>query len=317
MEIKNSKSNPVSKIFVSLFSVLLVWGFVVFPAQALTIEEILGNGSGTIVSSPVLNSNLSPKISAKSAVVLNQSTGEVLFQSNGDVPRVPASLVKLTTVLVALDTVPDWNANCYLNSSDQVGGVRLTFSKGYTYKLSDLLKSALVPSFNDAAHALARCSGISMEQFIIRMNEKVKQLGAWNTSFVEPTGLSVKNTTTALDIARIANAAFSTEKIRDITSQKSVVVCSVKPTKKCQTLRSTDELLGDQDVTVIAGKTGFLEEAGYNFTASVVDASGNYYITVVLGSTSKQARFTDSKNLWLFARDNFLSNHNLNLVSLK
>jgi D-alanyl-D-alanine carboxypeptidase len=238
MEIKNSKSNPVSKIFVSLFSVLLVWGFVVFPAQALTIEEILGNGSGTIVSSPVLNSNLSPKISAKSAVVLNQSTGEVLFQSNGDVPRVPASLVKLTTVLVALDTVPDWNANCYLNSSDQVGGVRLTFSKGYTYKLSDLLKSALVPSFNDAAHALARCSGISMEQFIIRMNEKVKQLGAWNTSFVEPTGLSVKNTTTALDIARIANAAFSTEKIRDITSQKSVVVCSVKPTKKCHNFQN-------------------------------------------------------------------------------
>lgn len=266
-----------------------------FVSANLRMEDI----APSVVQTFSLPANIS--LTAESAVVLNQITGETLYSERGNDLRIPASLTKLVTALVALDTVPNWNAKCTLNFTDRVGGVSLLYQQGYTYTLRDLLNASLVPSSNDATHALARCSGVSLDQFLLRMNEKVKQFGAWNTNFVEPTGLSSKNRSTAEDFAKIANAAFSTSQLREILQKPTVVVCGVSLTKKCQTLKSTNQLLADNELTMVAGKTGFLDESGYNFASSVRDRNGNYYIIVVLGSKSKDARFADSKKLLKFA----------------
>lgn len=277
---------------------LAIFGVILFSFQfanvtnaALQMSEI----------TPTFNIPLPINKTAKSSLVLNQVTGEVLYEENGDARHIPASLTKLVTALVALDIVPDWNARCRVSSEDQVGGVQMRFSQYYSYKLSDLLQASLVPSANDAAHAISRCSGIARDQFVVLMNEKVKQFGAFDSSFVEPTGLSEKNYTTARDFAKVANAALSTPRLRDILAKKSIYICGTSTVTNCQTLRNTNMLLGDSELSMVAGKTGFLEESGYNFASSSKDAGGHYYIVVVLGSDSKTARFQETKELWKFA----------------
>lgn len=238
-------------------------------------------------------------VTAKSVVVLNQTTGEVLYELGGTDVRTPASLVKLTTALVALDVITDWNATCTVGIADRVGGVQITKAdQAITYTLNSMLRAVLIPSANDAATALARCTGLSHTDFLARMQSKAVQLGATQTSFADTSGMLSVNRTTALDMAHIANAAFSTEIIRAITRVSTYRLCSVN--KQCQTLRNTNQLLKDKDLTTVAGKTGTLDGA-YNFAGSFRDAHGHYFVVVVLGGTTKDARFTEAKKLVTFA----------------
>lgn len=238
-------------------------------------------------------------VTAKSVVVLNQVNGEVLYELGGGDVRTPASLVKLTTVLVVLDVVSDWNATCTVGVADRVGGVQITKAdQAVTYTMHSLLRAVLVPSANDAATALARCSGLGHAEFLNRMQDKAARLGATQTSFVDTSGMSSANKTTALDMAHIANGAFSTETIRSITRLSSYRLCSVD--KQCRTLANTNQLLKDKDLTTVAGKTGTLDGA-YNFAGSFRDSRGHYFVVVVLGGTTKDARFAEAKRLVSFA----------------
>lgn len=241
-------------------------------------------------------------ITAKSVVVLNQVTGEVLYeQGSGDV-RVPASLVKLATVLVVLDTKPNLNKACAVSEQDRVGGVAITKTgETKTYTMNALLHATLIPSANDAATALARCTGLSREDFLARMNAKAREQGALNTRYVDFSGMSSSNTTTAFDVARIANAAFSTEKVRVVTRIQSYRLCALYG-GGCQVLRTTNQLLKDTELTTIAGKTGTLDGA-INFAGSFKDSQGHYFIVVVLGGSSKESRFTEAKQLVRFGSE--------------
>lgn len=238
-------------------------------------------------------------VTAKSAVVLNQITGEVLYEQGSSDVRVPASLVKLTTVLVVLDTQPDWNRVCTVGQGDRVGGVQIT-KTGQTasYTMQSLLYATLIPSANDAATSLARCTGLGHADFLARMNAKVRDQGALSTTFVDVSGIGSANTTTASDMAKIANAAFSTDRIRAITRLQSYRLCSVD--KQCQSLRNTNQLLKDKDLVTVAGKTGTLDGA-INFAGSFKDSHGHYFIVVVLGGSTKDSRFSEAKQLVQFA----------------
>lgn len=241
----------------------------------------------------------SASITAKAVIVLNQVTGDVLYEQGSNDVRIPASLVKLTTVLVVLDTNPDWNKVCTVSEQDRVGGVAITKSgTSMPYTMNNLLYATLMPSANDAATALARCTGLPHAEFLARMQTKAREQGALNTTYVDASGISSANTTTATDMARIANAAFSTEKVRSITRTQSYRLCTT--TGSCQTIRSTNPLLADKQLTTVAGKTGTLDGA-INFAGSFKDAKGHYFIVVVLGGSSKESRFTEAKELVQFA----------------
>lgn len=267
---------------------LLVIGALVFPtsAFALTIYDLQPRVEAATIT-------------AKAVMVLNQVTGDVLYEQGSKDVRVPASLVKLTTVLVVLDTQPDWNTVCTVGEQDRVGGVAITKAgTSVPYTMGNLLYATLMPSANDAATALARCTGLSHSEFLARMQAKAREQGALNTTYTDASGMSSANTTTAADIARIANAAFSTEKVRTITRTQSFRLCST--TGSCQTIRSTNPLLADKQLTTVAGKTGTLDGA-INFAGSFKDAKGHYFIVVVLGGSSKESRFTEAKELVQFA----------------
>lgn len=271
------------------FAVIVTILVLVFPtsAFALTIYDLQPRVAGE-------------SITAKSVAVLNQVTGELLYEQGASDLRVPASLVKLATVLVVLDTQPDWNRLCTVGQQDRVGGVSITKDgEQKTYTMQALLYATLIPSANDAATALARCTGLSQADFLSRMNAKAREQGALHTTYVDFSGMSNLNTTTALDVARVANAAFSTEKVRTVTRVQSYRLCATG-TGGCQTIRTTNQLLKDKDLTTIAGKTGTLDGA-INFAGSFKDASGHYLIVVVLGGSTKESRFTEAKQLVTFA----------------
>lgn len=279
-----------------IFFIFIIFTSVVpLSALALSVSDFTPQGQVAGASTFVTD--------AHAAVVLDQNTGQTLLSYNADTAWVPASLTKLLTSLVVLDTQPDMNRSCTIGAADEVGGARLAARSGSVYKLRDLLSATLVASANNAANAMADCVGMSREQFVVAMNEKSLLIGATHSTFFEPSGMDPRNQTTALDMAHIANVAFSTPTIANAAAQQRVSFSSVSKPKKYHVLKTTNKLFGDAELGVVAGKTGYLDEAQYNFATSAKDARGNYIITVVLGSPTKRGSFASTKTLALAAFD--------------
>ncbi len=244
------------------------------------------------------DSLISQSMSGHAAMVINQVTGDELYSSRANEQWVPASLTKLVTAQVVLDSHPDYNKLCDLNASHNVGGARLyTAASSVKYRLGDLFSASLVASANNATNALADCTGMARTDFVAKMNAKAVQLGATHSKFVDPAGISEFNYTTASDMAKIANAAFSTAAIRDLARPYKLTICAKSGPAKCHYLTNTNQLLTDPTLKVLIGKTGYLDESKYNFAGSFLNAKGQYVVTVVLGSPNKKASFDDTKKL--------------------
>jgi D-alanyl-D-alanine endopeptidase (penicillin-binding protein 7) len=167
----------------------------------------------------------------------------------------------------------------------------------------NIWRSTLVGSNNDTALALAHSSTLSHEQFVAAMNVKAKSMGLTRTHFVDPTGLSAQDVSSAEDLARIARAAFSRQEIVEATTMTEHVQETVDA-KFRTVVRTTNTLLFDKDIEVTAGKTGFIDEAGYCVVERVqVPGSKRNVIVVVLGTESDTDRFSEAKKLsqWAFA----------------
>ena len=153
-----------------------------FTSQALVIPK---DGSALAAMSG---------INAQAYEVMDVQSGQVLISKNPNMAWVPASLTKLVTALVVLDTKPNMNKSFAMATSDQVlgacsdGGACIRAKSGVKYTVGGLFHAALMPSANNAASALARSTGLSMADFVARMNQKAQSLGATNTHFNEPTG---------------------------------------------------------------------------------------------------------------------------------
>lgn len=238
-----------------------------------------------------------PGVSAQSYIALDAATGSVLYSYNADNLWRPASLTKLLAALVVLDEKVKMTSLVSMKTADEVGGSRLATKVGAQYTRTELLHASLMGSANNATNALARSTGLTKKQFVARMNAKAKALGASFVDFVEPTGISEDNRTTAQDYIKVARAAFANPVIADILT-KTKYTFSAKNNKKIKhTLGNTNKLLGDADIAMLGGKTGYIEESGYSFTARVKDKLGNDIIVLVFGSSSRPRQFTDTKLL--------------------
>jgi D-alanyl-D-alanine carboxypeptidase len=271
---------------IKIFILTLLTAALFFPgrSQALEMRELIAAESGF-------------QVTARSYVVVDKPTGQVVVSKNPELAWTPASLTKLVTALVVLDAKPQWNKQVAMIKGDEVGGARLATKAGVKYKVSDLFNASLIASANNATNALARSTGLTREQFVEKMNAKAKELGAANTAFVEPSGISEKNMTTAADYAKIAMAAFSHPQIRKTAQTKAYNFFSTNNKKYYHRLKNTNKLLGDLDFSILAGKTGYLDESRYNFSAEIQDKFGNDMIVVVLGSQSDGKQFQETKEL--------------------
>lgn len=130
-------------------------------------------------------------VSARSAVVMDARTGEVLFEKNADEKLQPASIVKVMTVMVAMDNMPYWRRFCASDSVTRVEPTLAGLKPGIRYRFKDMIKALLVKSANDAAVAVADAVAGSEKDFVRLMNEKARSLGMQNTNFMTASGLPV------------------------------------------------------------------------------------------------------------------------------
>ncbi|HBW73653.1 MAG: Peptidase S11 D-alanyl-D-alanine carboxypeptidase 1 [Candidatus Magasanikbacteria bacterium GW2011_GWA2_45_39] len=254
-------------------------------------------------------SSFQKEITAQSALVIDSASNAVLFKKNIDEVRPIGSITKLITALTVIDLKPNWNELVTIESKDGTQGP-LVVQTGDVVSIGDLLRVGLVASSNNAISALTRSTGLTREDFVVRMNEKAAALGLSASHFVEPTGLDKENKSTASDVARLVSAAFAEEEIRRITSMTSYKF-RVRNTNKMRVARSTDLLLSTSGFArtaiarVVGGKTGFIDEAGYCFAMEAEGTKKQRLIVVVLGSHDHWSRFAEAADLAAWAFKNF------------
>ncbi|MBU1130688.1 serine hydrolase [Patescibacteria group bacterium] len=253
------------------------------------------------------NNSLGMAVSAASAIVIDKESGMALWQKNPESARPVASITKLLTALVFLDNNPGWDEVVTIQPSDYREGGQIRVYTGEKITIRDLFNAMLVVSSNNAAMALVRSTGLSEEEFVIAMNQKARELGMSQSVFLEPTGLEPGNISTISDIVKLAQAAFSKDEIKWATSQKQYTY-SVLNVDRNYTLDNTNKLLNSY-LDIRAGKTGYLEEAGYCLISEVKGPSEQSVIVAVLGSQSEADRFQDLKALSQWSFDNYIWEH--------
>lgn len=246
-----------------------------------------------------------------SAIVMVPRTRQVLYAYQPDQSHPAASLTKLANALVFVKRNPSWNRVATLAAQDEVGGGRLRVRTGARMTVQDMFFSTITASANNTATALIRLSGLTKKQFFAQMNKEVKAIGAMHSHFVDASGIDPGNSTTARDMALIAERAFQYPMIRRAATTIQYRF-TIRNTGEVRTIRNTNALLTDDpDVWVTGGKTGYLEESKYNLVTQMrpmtpdgTFVSGKDIIVVVLGAPDKESQFTISKRLAQWAWNN-------------
>jgi D-alanyl-D-alanine carboxypeptidase len=253
-----------------------------------------------------------PVVTAQSYAVVDVDTGKLILASNENLPWPPASMTKLLAAATLLSTNPKLSKTATITKEDEVGGSRLATKVGRsTYTCKDLLYASLVLSANNATNTLVKCSGLSKEEFVAKMNDTARLAGAYRSYFVEPSGISEVNTTTSEDFAYIARFAFKNPLLRTITTTKTYTFSSVGKNPVKHTITNGNRLLSDPTVTVQGGKTGFIYESKNNLTTQLTSPVGKPIVVVVMGSKNKASEVKDLKTLafWRWQQLAFALNH--------
>lgn len=236
--------------------------------------------------------------SAESIFVKDTTSGEVLYKKNEYEKRPLASISKLLSALVVLESNPDWTSTTTIKGDEDIDDSHVV--SGAVYRLSDLWQAALVASSNQAMLALADSTGMTREAFVARMNEKALELGMKDSHFVEPTGLSEQNVSTASDISILLDEALRQPKIQETVILKEINIAPVG-TKKLQHFWSTNWLLLGWVPNKIkdfrGGKTGYITASGYNFTMQLARDSEKVIDVVVLGAKAYELRFSEARDI--------------------
>ena len=242
-----------------------------------------------------------PNINSRAAVIYDRNSKLVLYGKNENVKRPMASTTKIMTAIVVLEKA---NLSYEVEISKKAagtGGSRLGLKNGDKLTVKDLLYGLMLCSGNDAAVALAEHIGGSVNNFANLMNNKAKELGLENTSFVTPHGLDEDNHyTTAFELAKITDYALNVKDFNNIVGTKNYTIYINGVPKN---ITNTNELLGNLN-GVYGVKTGFTN--GANRCLVTATKRGDMdIICVVLGADTKKYRTSDSTKLIEYAFANF------------
>ena len=236
---------------------------------------------------------------AKSAIMIEASTGEILFQKNKDEKLAPASMTKMMSMLLIMEEIENGNLkwNEMITTSEKassMGGSQIFLKVGEKMTVEDLLKGVAIASGNDAVGALAERVSGSEEQFVKRMNTRAQDLGLKNTNFINATGLTADNHySSAYDMSLIAKELVKHEKILEFTSTYEDYLR--KDTKSPFWLVNTNRLVRFKE-GVDGLKTGFTDEAGYCLTATM-KKDNMRLITVVMKEENTSKRSADTTKM--------------------
>jgi serine-type D-Ala-D-Ala endopeptidase (penicillin-binding protein 7) len=252
--------------------------------------------------------NVVPDIRAAAAIIYDPATGNVLYEENAQDERSIASITKVMTAIVFLETATDLNEEVQIVRADTLRASTTYLRTNDRVRLSDLLHLLLIPSDNAAARALARLSPLGYDGFIARMNQKADDLGLNHTAYTDPSGLFADNISSAYDMARLISYASEDDRIGPIMRTPEYSFRTIPASKRAArmiTVRNTNQILRNGDMDVIGGKTGFISKAGYCLaTLLKMPSGGPSLAVVVLGATSNLGRFWETRHLmsWLSDR---------------
>ena len=259
----------------------------------------------TILSFDVLKAdNLSGiDIKSESGIIMEASTGKILFDKNMDEQKSPASMTKIMTMLLTVEAIESGKisledeVNISANAS-KMGGSQVYLEENSTATVEMLLKSIAIGSANDASVAVAEKIGGTESNFVNMMNKRAKELGAVNTTFKNPHGLDEEgHLTTAHDLALIARELIKHEEILKLTSTYETTI--THKNGKSLWLVNTNKLI--KFYNGLDGlKTGFTDNAGYCLTGTML-RNDMRLITVTMKAPTKEDRNTDTINLMEYA----------------
>lgn len=248
-----------------------------------------------------------PQLDSPAGLVMDAGNGQVLYQKNGDMKLYPASTTKILTGIIALEKADLDDTVTVTENAVGVEGTAIWLQKGEKIKMEDLLYALLLTSANDAAVAIAEHVGGSVPNFVRMMNEKAKELGATNSHFVNPHGLTEPgHKTTARDLAVIARYALKNEKFREIVATRNKKIKREIPAGKEQPQVWTynhNQLLWKYG-GAIGIKTGYTT-AAKSCLVGAARRGDRELISVVLKSETPNALYSDSIALLDYGFEHF------------
>lgn len=238
-------------------------------------------------------------LSSNAALIVDESTGEKLYEKNPKAVLPIASITKLMTAFVILEAQQDMEEILTITKED-VDTIKHTSSRlpiGARLSRSEMLHIALMSSENRAASALGRHYPGGLSAFVDAMNGYAALLGMVDTHYVEPTGLSSKNVSSARDLANLVSAAQAHPLIKTYSTQAAFAVDIGGPVLQ---YRNSNRLVRGSDWEIVLQKTGYISEAGRCLVMQVV-VEGRPVIMVFLDSKGKLSRSADANRIrhWL------------------
>lgn len=273
---------------ISLILIILMFFIIAINAYGLTIKET------------------ELELNGKSAILIDASTGTVLYEKNADVKLFPASVTKIMTLLLVFEAIEEGKLNyddiiATSENAASMGGSQIFLEPGEKMSVMDLIKSVVIASANDAALTLAEHVMGSEEEFVNAMNEKAELLGMKNTNFENVTGLddnTDSHLTTARDIAIMSRELLKYEKISEFTT---IWMDTIRNGQFG--LTNTNRLI--RFYKGITGlKTGSTSKAGFCISASA-KRNDTHLIGVIMGAESSDLRNASVAKLLDFGFANY------------
>jgi D-alanyl-D-alanine endopeptidase (penicillin-binding protein 7) len=232
------------------------------------------------------------------ALVVDQDTNEVLFEKNIHAVLPIASITKLMTALVTVDGGLPLDEELKVTPDELVrAGIRSNLRPGLTMTRGTALHLALMSSENRAAQLLGRTYPGGLDNFVEAMNAKARMLGMSDSHFVDPTGLSPDNRSSANDLVRLVKAAYEHEVIREYSVSEEL---ALPVGKRSVRYANTNRLTGSPDWEIGLQKTGYISAAGRCLVMQAV-IEGKRVVMVLLDSVGKYSRLADAQRIrdWL------------------
>jgi len=235
-------------------------------------------------------------LKSSAALVVEQEGQKVLYAKNVDAVVPIASITKLMTALIVVDSNLPLDERIVISVEDRDGikGTRSRLRTGTELTRADLLKLALMASENRAAAALTRAYPGGSSAFVAAMNHKAVELGMWRTRFVDGTGLSSENVSTAQDLVRLVSAAYRHPLIRDYTTESTHTV-ELANGRRLQYANS-NRLVSNSGWEIGLSKTGYISEAGRCLVLQAKIAT-QPVIIVLLDSWGRLTRIGDANRI--------------------
>jgi len=253
------------------------------------------------------------KVEAEAAIIAEPTTGKIIYETESEEQKYPASVTKILTAILVLENCKlDDVATCSQTALSNIPSAYVVapLMVGEEMRVEDLLYALMLKSANDAAYVLAEHVGKTTEGFSEMMNNKAKEIGCKGTHFVNPNGVhSDDHYTTAYDMYLIAKYAMQNEEFRKIVSTEEYTLPATnKYTATDRVMKNTNYFLNKNskfyNENVKGIKTGTTTQAG-NCLVTDFEKDGIEFIAVILGAKTSDSKFTETEKMLDYAYENY------------